>query len=382
VFPPIPRWKIVTGVVMVVASTTAVVTVLWWAGTRGLTGTELVTARLDALRVGLSIAVGGGGVFALYLAWRRQRSTEADLDNRERAHALQEWVATASEADAEARRITDLYTKAIDQLGSDKAPVRLGGLYALERLAQDHEEQRQVIVNVLCAYLRMPYTLPGAPPAGDAPDQVHTEHRERVQEREVRLTAQRLLRTHLYLDPEQDHPAATFWADVDLDLTGAHLDSFNLFGCTLRTATFTATTFTGPTDFSATTFTDLAIFESAIFTGPAGFGASTFDIVARFGAVTFTGNVSFESATFTGTADFHSATFTSDVDFLSATFTSLATFRKSSFNGDALFNEATFTNDPDFTSTTFPPGGVPPQIEPFWTPPSNESAAGPEDQSD
>ena len=34
-------------------------------------------------------------------------------------------------------QITDRYTKAIEQLGSDKPDVRLGGIYALERIAKD-----------------------------------------------------------------------------------------------------------------------------------------------------------------------------------------------------------------------------------------------------
>jgi hypothetical protein len=59
-------------------------------------GAELVTARLDALKIGLSIGVGSGGVIALYLAWRRQHSTEADLDNRERALAHQQEVAAST----------------------------------------------------------------------------------------------------------------------------------------------------------------------------------------------------------------------------------------------------------------------------------------------
>ncbi len=42
-----------------------------------LPGADLVKARPDAL----SIGVGSGGVVALYLAWRRQHSTEADLGN-------------------------------------------------------------------------------------------------------------------------------------------------------------------------------------------------------------------------------------------------------------------------------------------------------------
>jgi plasmid stabilization system protein ParE len=39
-------------------------------------------------------------------------------------------------------------SKAGEQLGSDKALVRLAGLYALERLAQDNPVQRQTVVNV------------------------------------------------------------------------------------------------------------------------------------------------------------------------------------------------------------------------------------------
>ncbi|MBE8522006.1 hypothetical protein ILP97_31745 [Amycolatopsis sp. H6(2020)] len=111
--------------------TSVVVVVLWWAATSGLNGAELVTARLDALKIGLSIGVGSGGVVALYLSWRRQHSTEADLDNRELALAHQQH-------DAAERRLTELYLKAVEQLGSPQAAVRHGGLYALERVAQDN----------------------------------------------------------------------------------------------------------------------------------------------------------------------------------------------------------------------------------------------------
>src|SRR5215472_9804159 len=55
-----------------------------------------------------------------------------------------------------------LYTKALEQLGSDQAPVRFSGLHALERLAQDNPAHRQAVVNVICAYLRMPFS-PTAP---------------------------------------------------------------------------------------------------------------------------------------------------------------------------------------------------------------------------
>ena len=109
--------------------------------------------QLDAIRTASAITVAAGGAAALLLAARRQRSTEQTLEH-------QRDVAQATERDAAEQRITELYTRAVDQLGAEKAPVRLGGLHALERLAQTNPPQRQTIVDVICAYLRMPYTPP------------------------------------------------------------------------------------------------------------------------------------------------------------------------------------------------------------------------------
>ncbi len=52
-------------------------------------------------------------------------------------------------------QVTDRYTKAIEQLGSAKIEVRLGGIYALHRLARDSERDRETIVEVLIAYVRV-----------------------------------------------------------------------------------------------------------------------------------------------------------------------------------------------------------------------------------
>jgi hypothetical protein len=63
-------------------------------------------------------------------------------------------------------QITDRYTKAIDQLDSQKAlAVRLGGLYALERIARDSLSDRATIAEVLCTYAR---TTPRDPPTSSA----------------------------------------------------------------------------------------------------------------------------------------------------------------------------------------------------------------------
>ena len=193
------------------------------------------SVQIDAVRTGLSAAVGTGGAFALLLAFRRQRSTEVSA-----VHTV---------TDATERRVTELYTKAADQLGSDKAPVRLAGLYALERLAQDNPSQRQTIVNVICAYLQMPYTPPGAipiePSADDAgrscEDGTATEdenraeqeraryekrlqdHENRAQEQRVRTTAQRILLRHISRTADE----AIRWT-TGIDLSGAYLAKASL----------------------------------------------------------------------------------------------------------------------------------------------------------
>jgi uncharacterized protein YjbI with pentapeptide repeats len=52
-------------------------------------------------------------------------------------------------------QITERFTRAIDHLGSeDKVEVRLGGIYALERIANDSATERGSIVEILTAYVR------------------------------------------------------------------------------------------------------------------------------------------------------------------------------------------------------------------------------------
>jgi hypothetical protein len=187
-------------------------------------GSQQDQARLDAVRTAGAIVIGFSGAVALLLAARRQRTGELMLEH-------QQQVAAAAEHDANERRVTELYAKAADQLGSEKAPVRLAGLYALERLGELNPTQRETIVNVVCAYLRMPFTHPGQRPAADADDLDHAQHHERTQELQVRLTAQRILRRH------REPAAPQRWWTVPIDLDGANLDHAYLPGIGLADAT-------------------------------------------------------------------------------------------------------------------------------------------------
>jgi Pentapeptide repeats (8 copies) len=51
-------------------------------------------------------------------------------------------------------QVTERFTRAIDQLGSEKLEVRLGGIYALERIARDSARDHGPIMEVLTAYIR------------------------------------------------------------------------------------------------------------------------------------------------------------------------------------------------------------------------------------
>jgi hypothetical protein len=53
-----------------------------------------------------------------------------------------------------AGQITERFTRAIDQLGSSELDVRLGGIYALERIARDSKADHPQVMEVLTAYVR------------------------------------------------------------------------------------------------------------------------------------------------------------------------------------------------------------------------------------
>jgi hypothetical protein len=51
-------------------------------------------------------------------------------------------------------QVTDRYTKAVEQLGSKELDVRIGGIYALERIARDSDKDHPTVMEVLTAFIR------------------------------------------------------------------------------------------------------------------------------------------------------------------------------------------------------------------------------------
>lgn len=253
----------------------------------------------DVIKTTVTVLTLIGAVLAGIYAYRKQLLAEGD------AHR------------ADSSQLADRYTTAAEQLGHDQAAVRLAGVYALARLADDWEEQRQVCIDVLCAYLRMPYD----------PDPAAAGHK--AGEREVRYTILRVIRDHLrHLDP------LISWRTYDFDFTGSTFDGGDLSG----------SAFCGNVSLKGAEFIDGTVnFNGAQFNS----GTVTFDD-ARFTG----GMVDFDAACFAGgTVNFNGARFSGRaVTFNGAHFTgATVTFHLAEFGGTTVsfhlaeFNDGTVT---------------------------------------
>ncbi len=58
------------------------------------------------------------------------------------------------------RLLTERFSKAVEQLGKDTTTVRIGAIYALERIARDSDKDHWTIMEVLTSYVRENSSLP------------------------------------------------------------------------------------------------------------------------------------------------------------------------------------------------------------------------------
>lgn len=291
---------------------------------------------LEAIKTAGTVVIGSGGAVALWLAVRRQRTAELAIAQKDRELRQKDHDQAHTARDAVERRVTELYTMAAVQLGSEHAHVRIAGVYALERLAQSNPDQRQVIVNVLCAYLRMPHTT-------DAAEADPDRELRATQERQVRLTVQRVLATHL----RRGRQADAFWPDITLDLAGATLLDLDLGRCHLHSATFDGARFDGATEFSLAEFIGPVSFDGAWFTGRAWFINTILAEPADFTRTRFADEVNFAKATFGSTATFKGTQFDGSADFSGARF-DFVWFDDARFARTAEFDGARFTGRAQF----------------------------------
>jgi hypothetical protein len=124
-------------------------------------------------------------------------------------------------------QVPDPYTEAIKQLGSDNLDVRIGGIYALERIARDSPRDHPTIMEVLAAFIRE-HSHEQWPPAEDG-----AEPPERATRPDVQAAATVMGRRILRHDTRQ------------IDLGAANLTGANLAGARLTGADLTGARLTG-----------------------------------------------------------------------------------------------------------------------------------------
>ncbi|WP_405653527.1 pentapeptide repeat-containing protein [Streptomyces sp. NBC_00019] len=289
-------------------------------GAQGLKPQRQLTSQtlFDLVKLSFGVVAGAGALVALIVAYRRQRVDEdGALRDATRLH-------------------TERFTTAVSQLGEESAAVRLGGVHALAGLADDAptRDLRQTCIDVLCAYLRLPYTY--VPEVDPPSDDVSARHAYMAM-REVRHTTIRLIRDHLRLPPEHPHS----WRGHDLDFTGAVFDGGDFSGAVFSggTVSFTGAVFSrggtvrfadvvfsgGTVDFFGTDISGTVDFSGAVFSGAkVTFSGSVLSGgTIRFSRAHFSGGtVRFDRVLFTdGTADFKLTQFSGGtVDFDLASF--------------------------------------------------------------
>ena len=111
-------------------------------------------------------ALGGSIFFAFLVALIAARllSRQEDALPHHIIRLLKARATEKSVSIAHERHLTERLTRAITQLGDDNMTIRLGGIYALERLAKDSDTDHGRVMDVLTAYVRE-----NAPSGEDAP---------------------------------------------------------------------------------------------------------------------------------------------------------------------------------------------------------------------
>jgi len=145
-------------------------------------------------------------------------------------------------------QVTDRYTKAIEQLGSKELPVRIGGIYALERVARDSRKDHRHVMDVLTSFIRAysPEQWPEDPAVGEPrrwtrPDvqaaltvigrrDVSRDVKRDPYDRPIDLRGAVLIRANLNRANLRDTSLR------DANLTGAYLWQATLAGADLRDA--------------------------------------------------------------------------------------------------------------------------------------------------
>ena len=256
------------------------------------------------------------------------------------------------------------YTKAVEQLGDEKAPIRMGGVYTLVGLVDEWLEEKnleyserlkegQVIINNLCAYIRFPFTLASYydelsedKPSSegiykDNQQKFYTNKAEFKSEADIRLSIIKEIHNRLQ-SPDKNTPGT--WSGFEYDFSGSTF---------FYPIDLTNSYYKKPVNFSGSTYQDEVRFDGSVYKDEADFGSSIYKSWATFDGSTYTGWVGFNCSTYQSWADFSASTYQNGATFMSSTYQSWADFSNSTCQSEVYFSDSTYKGKADFCGSTY-----------------------------
>jgi uncharacterized protein YjbI with pentapeptide repeats len=190
-----------------------------------------IKSVIEGLKV-LATIFGGIAILGnLFYAAKRAKALDASAlaANATAKAALDNAKAALKNAEAaQDKQITERFTKAVEQLGSQEIAIRLGGIYALERIANNSKDDHWTIMEVLTAFVRENRSLK------------EEEEGEREQLPKIPTDIQAALTVigrRNWENEEENQRIDLHNTDIrGADLTGAIVRRINLFGADLREA--------------------------------------------------------------------------------------------------------------------------------------------------
>ena len=259
------------------------------------------------------------------------------------------------------------YTKAVEQLGSKEAPVRIGGVYTLVGLVDewlldenlDYTEkvrEGQVIINSLCAYIRSSFALAfhydelaqeSLTAEGlykNREQDFYIDKAEFKSEADIRLSIIKEIHDRLQ-SPEINTPGA--WSDFEYDFSGSTF---------FYPIDFTRSYYAKPVNFSGSAYQDEVRFGGSTYQGGADFSGSIYWRGADFLRSTYQSQANFTGSTYQDKAVFSSSTYQDGANFSGSTYQGEVFFRGSVYRGWVVFNGSTYREEADFCGSTYQRG--------------------------
>ena len=316
-----------------------------------------------------SILLATGGLLAILTLGETRRKN--DIDKRKNKQEKKKNDKDHRRQVRAERR--ERYTKAVEQLGDEKAPIRMGGVYALVGLVdewledesiekyEDRLKEGQVIINNLCAYIRSPFNLAShydeLSKANPTPKGIYKGKKEKFytdkatldSEADVRLGIIKEIHDRLQ-GPDKNTPGA--WSDFEYDFSGSAF---------FYPVDLTKSYYKNPAIFNNSHYHKKVDFSGSIYNSQVSFRGSIYKKKVTFSSSksrsTYKGEADFSSSTYKGEADFSGSKYHSKADFRGSVYKKKVTFSfsksRSTYKGEANFSKSIYLGLAGFGGSTY-----------------------------